>query len=202
MTLLGATGAAKMPFEAAELASIYIDSAYRSIDGHEPDEHGGLPGVTREYHQVVGVAEDGTYTYVGAGIEGYGWGALSIHLLIRFILGLREEEAGVLTVAPMLPRRLRQVGASYRVEPIQWGKYALSVECIVRDTEGYSIRLGCCAGEGFAFADEALKNNSLAQWQWKGKWGEERSLELPRLAIFSAVGRAKQKGQGYESTLS
>jgi len=40
--------------------------------------------------------------FVSAGIEGYGWGALSIHLLMRYLLGLREEEAGAIKIAPAL----------------------------------------------------------------------------------------------------
>src|SRR5580700_556445 len=69
MTLVGAAVAAKMPEEAAELAYRFIDGSYTSIDCREPDEHAGLPGVNREYRQVVKVNEDGTYQYAGAGIE-------------------------------------------------------------------------------------------------------------------------------------
>ncbi len=54
----------------------------------------------------------GASDYVNAGVEGYGWGALSIHLLIRYLLGLHEQEAGVIKVVPVMPRALCRVGAA------------------------------------------------------------------------------------------
>ena len=89
MTLVGAADVAQMPLEAAELAYRFIDASYRSTDRRELDEQGGLPGVTREYHATVARGKWGAFDYANAGIEGYGWGALSIHLLMRYILGLR-----------------------------------------------------------------------------------------------------------------
>ena len=172
MTLTGAAVAAGIPLEAAELAYRFIDASYRSIDSRETDEHGGLPGVTREYRQVTGMREDGAFQYANAGIEGYGWGALSVHLLIRYLLGLREEEKGVLSVAPMLPAALRRNGTVYRVEPIQWGPYALSVECTVRGAEGYSMQVRCSAGENYVFDD----TNETVEHQWEGKWGDEHTF--------------------------
>src|SRR5205085_4587223 len=53
MTLVGAADAARMPLDAAELAYRFIDGSYRSTDSHELDEHGGLPGITREYRRTV-----------------------------------------------------------------------------------------------------------------------------------------------------
>jgi neutral trehalase len=84
MTLVGAAATAQMPQDAAELAYRYIDASYRSVDGRELDEHGGLPGVTREYHRTVTVGKWGAVEYANAGIEGYGWGALGVHLLMRY----------------------------------------------------------------------------------------------------------------------
>ncbi len=175
MTLIGAASAAKMPFDAAELAYQFIDASYRSIDSRTPDEESGLPGVTREYRRVVKVNKKGVIEYANAGIEGYGWGALSVHLLIRYVMGLREEEAGTLLVAPVLPHALRQIGAIYRVGPVQWGKYALQVECTVRDTEHYTMRL-----ISSTTIDEERLVSSVAeqQWQWEGSWGEEHRIQL------------------------
>ncbi len=178
MTLVGAVATVQMPAEAAELAYTYIDAAYRSADSRVPDEHGGLPGVTREYHRVVGTAEDGGVQYANAGIEGYGWGALSIHLLMRYLLGLREEETRELTIIPALPRALRREGAVYRVAPIQWGNYVLSVQCTVQATDGYIMQVSCSASEGYIFSGSAA---SQEQQEWEGKWGEERKLQLPQL---------------------
>src|SRR6266516_316750 len=55
MTLVGAADAAQMPLDAAELAYRFIDASYRSTDSRESYEHGGLPGVTREYRRTVTV---------------------------------------------------------------------------------------------------------------------------------------------------
>src|SRR5437763_153224 len=85
LTLIGATAAAQMPQEAAELAHRFIDSSFRSADSRELDEYGGLPGVTCEYRRAVPRGKWGEIDYANAGIEGYGWGTLSIHLLIRHL---------------------------------------------------------------------------------------------------------------------
>jgi hypothetical protein len=190
MTLTGAAAAAKMPSDAAELAYRFIDASYRSMDSRELDEQGGLPGVTREYHRVVATDEQGEFRYASAGIEGYGWGTLNVDLLLRYIIGLREEEAGSITVAPMLPQALRHVGRTYRVEPVQWGNYVLAIECIVRDANGYTIRLRCTEREGATTA-EALEGEELPEarrvetYEWEGAWGEERTLLLPQLTKSS-----------------
>jgi cellobiose phosphorylase len=116
------------------LAYRFIAAAYRSTDSRELDEHGGLPGVTREYHRTVRTGKWGALDYANAGIEAYGWGALSIHLLLRYVLGLREEEADRLTVRPVLPKALRRPGATYQAEPIPWGRYTVSIACSVEDS--------------------------------------------------------------------
>ncbi len=169
MTLVEAAYAAGMPVDAAELAFRYSDGSYQSTDRRELDEHGGLPGVTREYRRAVTAGKWGEVAYVNAGIEGYGWGALSVLLLVRYVMGLREVEQGTLTVAPVLPSALRRKGARYKIEPVQWGAYALSVECIVQDANGFVARLSCLNGD----------SQTRQQWEWEGKWGEERKIQLP-----------------------
>jgi hypothetical protein len=167
MTLIGAADVAQMSLDAAELAYRFIDASYRSTDSRELDEHGGLPGVTREYRSGVTAGKWGEIDYVNAGIEGYGWGALSVFLLIRYVMGLREEEPGVITVAPMLPHTLRRYGASYKIAPVQWGKYVLNIECIVRDAGSFAMRLSSTDGE-----------DQPRQWEWTGKWGDARRIQL------------------------
>src|SRR5947199_7237404 len=143
MTLVGAAASAQMPLDAAELAYRFIDASYRSMDSRELNEHGGLPGITREYRRAITKGKWGEIDYVNAGIEGYGWGALSIHLLMRYLLGLREEEMDRLTVRPVLPQALRRTGATYSVGPLSWGKYSLHIECGVKDAKRYRLRLEC-----------------------------------------------------------
>ncbi|MFL5589969.1 MAG: hypothetical protein ACJ8DI_20285, partial [Ktedonobacteraceae bacterium] len=188
MTLVGAAAAARMPLDAAELAYRFIDASYRSTDSREVDEQGGLPGVTREYRQTVTVGKWGKIDYVNGGIEGYGWGALSVHLLLRYLLGLREEEVDKITIAPVLPQALRRVGAIYRLEPVPWGRYVLSIECTVRDAKRYRLRLRCvvpAAGESLEDAQEIAtpQETQEHECEWEGVWGDERTLYLPRLAI-------------------
>ncbi len=190
MTLVGAADVAQMPLDAAELAYRFIDASYRSTDRRELDAHGGLPGVTREYHAAVARGKWGAIDYANAGIEGYGWGALSIHLLMRFVLGLREEEADKITIAPMLPQALRRVGVTYLVEPVPWGNYVLGIECIVRNAKGYTVRLRCMQQKRET-TPEALEEKELPQpatvqtCEWEGTWGEERTLLLPQLLTIS-----------------
>jgi mannosylglycerate hydrolase MGH1-like protein len=190
MTLVGAACAAQMPLVAAELAYRFIDASYRSTDSRELDEHGGLPGVTREYRQAVTTGKWGAIDYVNAGIEGYGWGALSIHLLMRYLLGLREEEADKITIAPALPQALRRVGTTYRAEPIPWGNYVLAIECTVRDANGYTVRMRC-ARRGTEETAQAVEHEALQQagkeqtCTWEGAWGAGRTLLLPTLTVVS-----------------
>ncbi len=183
LTLVGAAAAAQLPLDAAELAYRFIDAAYRSSDSRERDQHAGIPGVTREYHAVVTTGKWGASEYVNAGIEGYGWGALSIHLLIRYLLGLHEQEAGVIKVVPVIPQALRRVGAAYRVGPLPWGKYQLYIECTVRNVHGYTMRVRCSVQSAPAalalLAPESVQEPVEQQWEWEGAWGEERILQLP-----------------------
>lgn len=160
MMVVEAAHAASMSLEAAELAYRFIDASYRSIDARTRDEYGNIPGVTRENRRLV--EQKWGADYVNSGIEGYGWGALSILLVIRYLLGLQEVEAGTLTVAPMLPRNLRRPGASYRLGPLSWGRSLLHVECLVRDAQGYTLRLAA----------------ETQRWEWDGRWGEDKTITL------------------------
>jgi hypothetical protein len=190
MTLVGAADAAQMPLDAAELAYRFIDASYRSADRREVDEQGGLPGVTREYRQTITVGKWGAINYVNAGIEGYGWGALSVHLLLRYLLGLREEEVDRLTVRPVLPQALRRTGATYKVEPVPWGRYLLRIECTVKDAKRYRLRLHCVVTTAPGHL-EAAQEGVMQQepheheCEWEGGWGEGRILQLPQLTITS-----------------
>jgi hypothetical protein len=111
------------------------------MDSRDLDEYGGLLGVARECRRAITRGKWGETDYPNAGIEGYGWEALSVHLLMRYVLGLREEEANSITICPVLPQALWRQGASYRIETLPWGNYLLSIECIVRDEKSYTLRL-------------------------------------------------------------
>lgn len=175
MTLVGAATASQMPLDAAELAYHFIDAAFGSIDSRTIDQHGGIPGVTREYHAVVTTDKWGPSEYVNAGIEGYGWRALSVHLLIRHLLELHQEEAGEIIVAPVLPQTLRRVGSTYRVGPVPWGKYLFYIECTVRNVQSYTMRVRCSLQTALDTVQEVAEQ----QWEWEGEWGDEQILQLP-----------------------
>ncbi|HVB74466.1 MAG TPA: trehalase family glycosidase [Ktedonobacteraceae bacterium] len=159
MVAEAARTAAMLP-EAAELAYRFIDASYRSIDSRARDEYGNIPGITRENRRLV--QQKYNVDYVNSGIEGYGWGALSIFLVIRYIMGLQEEEAGLLSVAPMLPQPLRRPGASYKLGPLPWGAHILSAQCTVKDASACTMHL----------------ESATQQWQWESKWGEARIIAL------------------------
>jgi hypothetical protein len=174
LTLVGAAEAAQMSTDVAELAYRFINAAYRSTDSRTRDEHGGIPGITREYHAVVTTGKWGASEYVNAGIEGYGWGALSVYLLLHHILGLHEEEADMIKVAPVLPQALRRIGATYRVGPVAWGKYLLHIQCTVQDANSYSMQVRCSVQT----APEALEEVVEQQWEWQGAWGDEQIIQI------------------------
>src|SRR5207253_96240 len=102
-----------------------------------------------------------------------------ILLLIRYLLGLREEEMDHLTVRPVLPQALRRTGATYYIGPITWGKYSLYIECVVKDAKRYRLRLGCVVPaprENLGSAQERTLDQEPQEYQceWEGAWGEER----------------------------
>jgi hypothetical protein len=188
MTLIGAADAAHMPLDAAELAYRFIDASYRSSDSRELDEYGGVPGVSREYRRSVTIGKWGEIDYVNAGIEGYGWGALSVHLLLGYLLGMRAEEVDRLTVRPVLPQALRRPGATYQVAPVPWGKYTLSIACTVQDAKRYKLRLRCAVPAAGAHLEGTQarvipQETEEHQCEWEGGWGEGRTLQLPHLSI-------------------
>ena len=182
LTLIGATAAAQMPQEAAELAYRFIDASFRSTDSRELDEHGGLPGVTREYRSAVVRDKWGEIDYVNAGIEGYGWGALSIHLLLRHLLGLSATDPGSITVAPTLPVALRSPGASYTVAPIPWGKHTLSLTCRVKDANSYEATLQVYprtqADRPAEQTEVPSETAGEQEYRWEGTWGQVRTVQL------------------------
>jgi hypothetical protein len=182
LTLIGATAAAQMPQEAAELAYRFIDASFRSTDSRELDEYGGLPGVTREYRRTITRGKWGEIDYANAGIEGYGWGALSIHLLIRHLLGLRATDPNTIVLAPTLPQVLRRPSATYTIAPIPWGKYLLSLTCQVKDAHSYGATLNVRprAPEGQSAEETGARPETASEqeYHWEGTWGEERTFLL------------------------
>ncbi|MBO0789854.1 MAG: hypothetical protein J2P36_02755, partial [Ktedonobacteraceae bacterium] len=182
LTIVGATAAAHMPQEAAELAYRFIDASFRSTDSRELDEYGGLPGVTREYLRAIQRGKWGEIDYANSGIEGYGWGALSIHLLIRHLLGLCATDPNSITLAPTLPLALRRPGATYTIAPIPWGKCMLSLTCQVKTAHSYAatlhVRPRVQEDLPAEKAEAQPETISEQKYHWEGVWGEERTFQL------------------------
>jgi hypothetical protein len=90
------------------------------MDGRMLEPDGALPGVTREFWPEGGRA-------TSAGIEGYGWGALTVEFLMRHIVGIGDFTPDEIVLAPALPPDLRQPGATYSVGPLAYGRGTMSM---------------------------------------------------------------------------
>lgn len=62
----------------------------------------------------------------------------------------------------MLPLSLRQPDAFYKLGPLLWGEHMLTVECTVKDAQGYTLSLA----------------SETRHWEWDGRWGEEKNITL------------------------
>ena len=178
MTVAEACRLAKMPSEGAELAYRFVDASYRSIDSRTPDEYGNFPGITRENRRAVVSGKWGRTDYVNSGIEGYGWGAVSIHLLIRHLLGMYATDLNSITLAPMLPAALRRPGTTYTIAPIPWGKYVLSLTCQVKSAHSYEATLHLRP----RVQEDQPEKVGEQEHHWEGAWGEERTFILEHRA--------------------
>ncbi|MFI5273664.1 MAG: trehalase family glycosidase, partial [Ktedonobacterales bacterium] len=134
LTVLEAALACDQGARAAELAAAILDRVWRRMDARTIEPDGALPGVTREFWPEGGAE-------VPAGIEGYGWGALTTHLLLRYVAGVRECAPDHLRLVPALPAALRRAGASYRVGPLAYGAYTLTVSYRV-PAAGEGVEIG------------------------------------------------------------
>jgi len=193
LTLIGATVQVGMRAEAAELATRFITASYQSTDRRELDEDGGLPGITREYLCALTNARDKLQGYTNAGIEGYGWGTLSIHLLISLLLGLQAVQVNHLRICPMLPEELRRVGAVYRITSLPWGTSLLSLECQIKDARTYQMRVQAQPYRTATASPSGQDENTLfpeatQQCEWEAPWGEGRQVQLPQLILSELKG--------------
>ena len=184
MTVVEAARVAQMPAEGAELAYRFIDASYRSIDSRSIDEYGNIPGVTRENRRLV--EQKWGADYVNSGIEGYGWGAVSIHLLIRHLLGMSATDTNSIALAPVLPQALRRPNATYTIAPLPWGKYLLSFTCRVKDAHSYGatlrLRPRTQEGQPAEMTDAAPETADEQEYHWEGTWGEEQTFTLENKA--------------------
>ena len=106
---------------------------------------------------------------------------------------MREDgsyNADKITITPALPQALRRVVATYRIAPIPCGTNVLGIECTVRDSKGYTVRVLCerrkmeKAAEGVE-KGELPRPGTAQRSEWEGTWGEGRTLLLPLLMTTS-----------------
>ncbi|HKS69601.1 MAG TPA: hypothetical protein VJQ45_04240 [Ktedonobacterales bacterium] len=169
-TALEAALAAGLDARAAELAHALLDRTWRRMDARTIEPDGALPGVAREYWP-----EGGTST--SAGIEGYGWGALGVHFLIRYLLGLREETPSRLRLVPSLPPALRRRGAAYTAGPLPYGCHALTLTYAVgSEGDGVTVTLAVMNAVGPVVARDAATGRELSRAAPVGTDGECISL--------------------------
>lgn len=94
--------------ELAEVAAERVQHVYSALDAKRVRKNMPLPGVQHEYWPTGRVW----------GAEGYGWGALSITLIIRYMAGWREDGplAGkTFSLAPAMPKKLMKTGRTYNL---------------------------------------------------------------------------------------
>lgn len=123
-TVIEAASAAGEHEAAARLTMHVLERAYRRSDSREVGSNGGLPGIARECWPDWGAPDDAG----PGGIEGYGWGALGVALLMRHIVGLREVAPGYLLLQPVLSSAMLRPGSVLRIGPIPLAQGRLTLE--------------------------------------------------------------------------
>lgn len=178
-TALEAALATGQETRAAELAAGILERVWRRMDARTPEPDGALPGVTREYWPEGSRA-------TSAGIEGYGWGALTVHFLMRYLIGLREDSPTAFRLLPALPAAWRRRGACYTIGPLPYGGRALTLTYRVpadaaATKEALEVELTVAGVAGAIVARDAQDGRVLAQGEpdastgvarltWRGAW--------------------------------
>ncbi len=175
-TVLEAALAVGMDMGAADLAAGVNDHAWTRMDARELEADGGLPGITREFWPHGGPG-------VSAGIEGYGWGALTVHFLVRHIVGLRALSPTSFLLVPALPPSSRRPGAAFRIGPVAYGAGTISLHYRIPDevlADAVDITLDCSGVWGTVVARRHDDARELARGtadaagnlrlEWRGTW--------------------------------
>ncbi len=196
-TALEAALAAGMDGRAAELAAAMLERVWRRMDGmidgmdvRELEPDGAIAGVTREYWPEAGADTP----LPSAGIEGYGWGALTVHVLIRYLVGLREVSPARLRLAPAIPVAWRRAGARFVAGPLAYGTGSLTVTYSApstgdqdSDQDAVEIQLAMARMPGVWVARDESDGRELARADaksadtlhlaWRGLWLQPALVE-------------------------
>ena len=126
---------------AAATAAELVDRVWRVIDAprHEPGRP--LPGVAHEHWPPEGDrVPSGRGARNGWHTEGYGWGATTALLFLRYVAGLRDDpESEDLTIEPRLPLALLRPGARYRLLNLPWRGQLLDLSYSVTAEGGLAL---------------------------------------------------------------
>jgi hypothetical protein len=150
------------------------------MDAREPEPDGALPGVTREFWPEGGARDP-------AGIEGYGWGALTVHLCARYVAGVREAGPDGVLLVPALPAAWRLPGAAFAIGPLTCGAgslrlgyrvpasgppdaldVALDLDGLADGPAGPLVARDAAGGAELARA--APDDAGAARLRWRGAW--------------------------------
>jgi len=111
-----------------------VDRVYRKWDRNVYLGEESLPGVSCEY-----------WPYQDKwGSEGYGWGATSMVLLVRNIIGFRETQemdSICFILAPCLPEQLLQVGKTYTIENLKYRYLKMKLSYSVEENKKIKINI-------------------------------------------------------------
>jgi hypothetical protein len=118
--VIAAASALGMHAHAAELAAAVCERVYGYWDARRPADGQTLPGIACEFWPLDG----------RCGGEGYGWGAFTTHLLLRYIVGLYPSGAGY-ALRPMLPAAWRAPDRSYDLHiVVRNSHHQFAIRCI------------------------------------------------------------------------
>lgn len=175
-TVLEAALAAGLDARVADQAATINDRAWTRMDARELEADGALPGTTREFWPHGGAS-------VSAGIECYGWGALTVHFLVRYIVGLRALSPTSFTLVPALPPDWRHPGAAFRIGPLAYGSGTLALTYRIPEevpADGVDVTLDLAGVSGMFVARAQDNAHELARGvadaagavrlEWRGAW--------------------------------
>jgi len=109
---------------AAGAAAELLERVWRATDAPRHEAERPLPGVAHEHWPPEGAWHT----------EGYGWGAATVLLFLRYVAGVQDDpESDELLVEPRLPAALRRPGARYELLNLPWRGRLLDLTYSVTD---------------------------------------------------------------------
>ncbi len=125
--------------ELAETAAERVQHIYSALDANRIRKNMPLPGVQHEYWPTGKVW----------GAEGYGWGALGITLIIRYMAGWREDgplAGNTFTLAPAMPKKLMKPGRTYELNYLPALSSRFDLSYTVARGSAMKVKIRCLDG--------------------------------------------------------